>query len=77
VSGSNGKSNASPIKRTSSGLEIEQDGERKPITEVINTYELVGDDIRAGLMASIRAAILEARKARQEAKKFVQREALA
>ena len=77
--GSNGKGKGvgtSPMSKTSSGLEIEQDGERKPITEVINTYELMGDDIRANLVASIRAAVMEAREARRQAENLVQREIL-
>ena len=74
MSGSNGKnSGVSPMQETSSGIELEQDGERKPITEVINTYELVGDDIRAKLVASLRAAVMEAREARRQAVFYAQR----
>ncbi|KKN21810.1 hypothetical protein LCGC14_0921670 [marine sediment metagenome] len=62
------------MHKTSSGFEIEQDGERKPITEVINTYELAGDAVRANLMAAIRAAVLEARETQLQAKRYMQRE---
>lgn len=65
----------SPMVKTSSGLEVEQEGERRPITEVINTYELAGDDIRAKLMASLKAAIMEARETRKQAKRYVARQA--
>ena len=65
------------MHKTSSGFEIEQDGECKPITEVINTYELAGDDVRANLMAAIRAAILEARETQRQAKRYMLREQLA
>ena len=72
MTGNNGNGNGhTPLERTSSGLEIEVDGEHKPITEVINTFELVGDEVRANLMASIRAAIMAAREARRAAQSFV------
>lgn len=76
MKGNGSKGNGtSPRQETSSGLELEQDGECKPITEVINTYELIGDDVRAKLVASIKAAILEAREAQRQAKRYVQRRA--
>lgn len=62
------------MDKTTSGVEIEQDGERKPITEVINTFELVGDRVRADLVASIRAALMEAKEAQRQAKRCVIRE---
>lgn len=65
----------SPMVKTSSGVSVEQEtGERKPITEVINVYELAGDQVRAALMQSIKAAVLEARKARVAAEQYVQRQ---
>lgn len=65
------------MQETSSGVEIEQEtGERRPITEVINVYELAGDQVRANLMHSIKAAILEARKTRRAATQYTERQQL-
>lgn len=69
MSGANGRSSvAEPLPP--SGVEIDTEEGRKPITEVINLYELEGDDVRAALMRSVRAAVLEAKKAKEAAKQY-------
>lgn len=66
----NGSNGAKPSTGQSSGIELEIDGERTPITEVINAYELHGDDVRVKLMEAIRSVVLEAREARKNAKQY-------
>lgn len=58
-----------------SGFEIKYDGEYRAITDVINVYNLANDDARANLLRAIREAVLEAKRAKQKAEKYVQRAA--
>jgi len=61
---------------TSSGVEVETDEGRKPITQVIALYEQEDDTVRAALVRSIREAIVEAKRAREAARRVVQQRVL-
>jgi hypothetical protein len=75
VSDSNGNGNGHNGKfpKSTSGIDIDcGDGEEKPITQVINTFEMAGDEVRAKLFLAIRAVVLEAREAKQQAKLYME-----
>ena len=64
------KGNGTGNNGHSSGVQLEVDGEHVPITEVINVYALLGDNVRVRLMEAIRGAVLAARTAKESAQQY-------